>query len=128
MGTISSDDHTLVLGTNSVAVDSDGYLLFFRDNKFAAQAFNPSSNSLHGQVLFLPDQIGFAQSWGIQLCERLTERSARLRPWRTVADGAADLVLTAAEHPREGRPGHRRSALGGPVSRWPAGCRAALRR
>lgn len=57
--------HTMVLQTNSVAVYSEGYLLFFRDSKLAAQAYTPTTASVHGRVLFLPDRIGYAQSWGI---------------------------------------------------------------
>ncbi len=64
-GALDGREHTMVLQTNSVAVYSAGYLLFFRDSKLAAQAFDASSNTLHGEVLFLPDRIGYAQSWGI---------------------------------------------------------------
>jgi Tol biopolymer transport system component len=65
VGTLDGPRHTKVLQTNSVAVFNAGYLLFWRDHKLAAQAFNPSARSVHGPVLFLPDRIGYAQSWGI---------------------------------------------------------------
>jgi Tol biopolymer transport system component len=64
-GTLDGHRHTMVLQTSSVAVFSAGYLLFFRDSKLAAQAYNPSAGAVYGQILFLPDRIGYAQSWGI---------------------------------------------------------------